>query len=258
MQFVRRFDEAQAVETGYRGYSAQTVSHQESALIIGSWIAGGGCGPELHYHDSDQSYFLVSGAMKVRIDSAVHDVQAGSFVHIPAGVAHCNWNETSDTEFHFELIVPAPKPGAPLLHFVESPSDAPGSDRTGFVRTTDDDDFQVPEAFPGMGFVPLLTNDNSVVNAIRVAPGGSGPGAHIHEFDQYYVVLEGTLQVEVALERHSAPAGSVVLLPAGVPHRQWNEGPEREAHLALLAPAPRDEVPWDRGVDFAFNGQDHS
>lgn len=257
MKFVRPFDRSAAVETGYPGYSAQFVSSQESTLIIGSWIASGGCGPSLHYHDSDQSYFLVRGEMTVQLGTEIHQVTAGSFVHIPAGLAHRNWNDSDAEEFHFELIVPTPRPGAPLLHFVDEPAAAPLQDG-GYVRTTTDEDFTVPDGFPGMGVCALLKNESSVVNAIRMAPGGEGPDTHIHEFDQYYIVLEGSLEVEVALERHQAPAGSVVLLPAGVPHRQWNEGSGREMHLALLAPAPRPGAPWDRGVSFAFNGVAHT
>lgn len=258
MKFVRTFDAAEAFPTGHPGYSAQFVSHLESALVIGSWIEAGGCGPGLHYHDSDQSYYLVAGDMTVQIGHDTHAVPAGSFVHIPAGVAHRNWNDSDSTEFHMELIVPAPTPGSPLLHPVARPEDAPGSAHSGFVTTVLHGDFTEPPGLPGLAYRQILHNDNSVVNAFRMAPGGEGPGTHIHEFDQYYFVLEGVLEVEVALQRHSAPAGTAVLLPAGVPHRQWNSGDGIEVHLALLAPAPLPDTPWDRGVEFRFTGVHHS
>jgi mannose-6-phosphate isomerase-like protein (cupin superfamily) len=257
MEFVRLFDADKAVQTPHTGYRAQTLSSQESALIIASWIDEGGHGPGLHFHDSDQSYYLVDGSMTVQLGSEIHRIEAGTFVHIPAGLAHRNWNESGAPEFHVELIVPCPRPGAPLLHFVERPEDAPLTEG-GSIVSVREEDFVVPPTVPGMGVRALLHNDRSVVNAIHVVEGGEGPRMHIHEFDQYYVVLEGALQVEVALERHTVPAGSLVLLPAGVPHRQWNEGPGREMHLALLAPAPREGVPWDRGVDIAYNGVEHS
>lgn len=258
MDYVRPFDPAKSFDAGTKGYRAQTVSHLETALIIGSWIESGGCGPDLHYHDSDQSYFLVRGEMDVQLGEDVHHIAAGAFVHIPAGLAHRNWNVGPDAEFHFELIVPAPTPGMPLLYPVKTPDEAPGSTLTGYVRTTEPTDFATPEAFPGMGVAELLKNDNAVVNAIRVAPGGEGPPTHIHDFDQYYVVLKGALEVEVALQRHHVEAGTVVLLPAGVPHRQWNEGAEDEMHLALLAPAPLPGIPWDYGVTFSPTGEEHS
>ena len=252
MQFVRPFNFAQARETGFPGYSAQFLSSQESGLVIGGWIDPGGCGPKLHYHLSDQSYFLVDGEMKVQIGDAVHDVSAGSFVHIPEGIAHRNWNDSSAPEFHIELIIPTPLPGTPLMYPVETPGEAPGSDSSGFVIHTRDDDSTDPERLLNMCVRPLLRNERSVINLGFMAPGDKGPGTHIHEFDQYYFVLEGVLQIEVALERHEAPAGSLVLLPAGVPHRQWNDGPGVERHLAVQSPAPREGAGWERDVDFAF------
>ncbi|MFB9858750.1 cupin domain-containing protein [Paenarthrobacter aurescens] len=253
MHFVRPFNFAQARETGFPGYSAQFLSSQESGLVIGSWIEPGGCGPRLHYHLNDQSYFLVHGEMKVQIGDVVHDVSAGSFVHIPQGVAHRNWNDSSGQEFHIELIIPAPLPGTPLMYPVDTPGEAPGSDAAGFVLSTRDD-FIVPDREPNIEVRPLLHNERSVINVTRMAPGAKGPGTHIHEFDQYYIVLEGVLQIQVALERYEAPAGSLVLLPAGVPHQEWNDGPGVERHVEVLSPAPREGMVWDRGVDFSFKG----
>lgn len=258
MDYIRPFDETAAFDTGFTGYRAQIVSHLESALIIGSWIESGGCGPGLHYHESDQSYYLARGEMNVQLGDEVHHVTAGAFVFIPAGLAHRNWNDGPDTEFHFEMIVPAPTPGKPLMYPVDSPDQAPGSTENGYVKTTGKSDFVTPPGFDGMGLCPLGKNEKARYNAIRMAPGGEGPGTHIHDFDQYYFVLEGTLEVEVALQRHSVPAGHAVLLPAGVPHRQWNEGAVDEMHLALLSPAPLPDRPWDYGVNFEANGDDHS
>jgi mannose-6-phosphate isomerase-like protein (cupin superfamily) len=89
-----------------------------------------------------------------------------------------------------------------------------------------------------------------------VGPGKGGPGTHIHEFDQYYFVLEGALTIEVALERYTVGSNTLVILPAGVPHRQYNDGDVVEKHLTLLAPPPEDGRPWDRGVSFEPNGED--
>lgn len=77
-----------------------------------------------------------------------------------------------------------------------------------------------------------------VVNVAQVGAGGAGPPMHLHTFDQLFFVLEGELQVEVALQRVVAPRHSLVVLPAGVPHTQWNDGPGTEVHLAVLVPAP--------------------
>lgn len=54
MEYVRPFNEAATVETGFPKYRAQILSSLESAIILASHIDGGGSGPGLHYHHSDQ------------------------------------------------------------------------------------------------------------------------------------------------------------------------------------------------------------
>ncbi|MEV7976797.1 cupin domain-containing protein [Streptomyces sp. NPDC086519] len=261
MRYVRPLDIDQAIDTGFKGYRAQFLSHLESALMIASTIEEGGCGPGLHYHRSDQLYYLMRGSMKVRLGDEVHQVEAGSLVFIPAGLAHCNWNEGPGAETHFEMIVPAPAPLTQIAIMVDSPADIPVEDRTdrpGLVRALDLT--AVPEVLPGMRMQPLVDPESgshrTVVNYMEVDPGKAGPGTHVHEFDQYYLVLEGQLTVEVALEKHIVEPGTLVVLPAGVPHRQYNEGDVTEKHLGVLAPAPEPGRPWDRGVTFAVNGEE--
>jgi quercetin dioxygenase-like cupin family protein len=89
----------------------------------------------------------------------------------------------------------------------------------------------------------------------EVAPGAAGPGLHVHEFDQFYYVLSGALNVQVGLESSVARPGTLVTLPAGVPHRQWNEGAEIERHLALLVPSPTPGKPLDVGVSLALSDE---
>jgi mannose-6-phosphate isomerase-like protein (cupin superfamily) len=263
MQFIRPFDASKTVDTGFPGYRAQVISHLESAIMIASHIEEGGCGPGLHYHHSDQLYFLLRGSMNVRLGDDVHAISAGTLVFVPAGLAHCNWNDGPGAETHFEMIIPAPGPLAPIAYFVDSPDDVPAerrSDRRGYVRRVDTDRFTEP--LPGFRAQPLADPSSgsvhTVVNYIEMGPGKSGPGTHVHAFDQYYLVLEGRLTVEVGLEQHVVEPETLVLLPAGVPHRQHNAGDVVEKHLAVLAPAPEADEPWDRGVDFSTNGDDHS
>ena len=94
--------------------------------------------------------------------------------------------------------------------------------------------------------------------AVVVDPGKAGPGMHIHKFDQYYCVLEGEMTVEVALQKHVVGPGTLVVLPAGVPHCQYNAGEATERHLVVLAPCPLPGEPWDEGVDFIANGETHT
>ena len=74
----------------------------------------------------------------------------------------------------------------------------------GWVRRVDR--ATLAEPLPGLRVQPLADEASGarrcVVNYMEVDPGRAGPGTHVHEFDQYYLVVEGELTVEVALEKH--------------------------------------------------------
>lgn len=262
MEFIRQFDDAKAFDTGCPGYRAQFLSNLESALFINSHIQEGGCGPGLHYHHVDQLYFLLDGQMTVQLGDEQHDVQPGTLVFIPAGLAHRNWNDGPGSETHFEMIIPSPMPGAPIAHMVEAPADVPQewrTERQGRLERVAPENFREP--LPGFR-VQLLADssvgvDSAVIIYAEVGPGGAGPRTHIHEFDQYYLVLEGELTIEVALQKHHVGPNTLVVLPAGVPHRQYNSGGVVERHLTINTPAPKPDGLWDIGVVFEADGQGH-
>lgn len=255
MRFIRPFEGADFADTAFKGYRNIFAAYLESVTVVGARVAVGGCGPDLHYHESDQFYFILQGETNVQLGTDRHVAPAGSLVFVPAGVAHRNWNDGDVEEMHFEMIVPTIRPGRPLLIFVDTPADAPGSDVAPYVQALDGSAFAESKRFAGFGLQCLADASSGVtsciVNAAQVAPGKAGPGTHIHDFDQLYFVLSGELHVEVALQHHVATKHTLVVLPAGVPHRQWNEGPDPERHLAVLVPAPSPERPWDSAVSFA-------
>lgn len=140
MQYLRPFDPDKAVDAGFPGFRAQVLSHLESALMMSSHIKEGGCGPGLHYHRSDQLYYLIEGLMNIQLGTEIHHIRAETFVFIPAGLAHRNWNEGPGDETHLEMMIPAPAPMAPLTIMVDSPDDVPAADRTdrhGYTRPID-------------------------------------------------------------------------------------------------------------------------
>jgi mannose-6-phosphate isomerase-like protein (cupin superfamily) len=263
VQFIRPFDLDKAVDTGFPGYRAQVLSSLESAVFINSHIEAGGCGPGLHYHRVDQLYYLLEGSMNVQLGHDVHHIEAGTLVLIPAGMAHRNWNDGPVAETHFEMLIPAPSRLEQIAYMVDSPEDVPESLRNshpGHICRVDENDLSEP--LPGILVQPLvgpaMGSMNTVVSYMEVGPGSAGPGMHIHYFDQYYLVLEGELTVEVALEKHVIGPRTLVVLPAGAPHRQYNAGSVAEKHLTVLSPPPVLGKSWDRGVDFAPNGDDVS
>jgi mannose-6-phosphate isomerase-like protein (cupin superfamily) len=238
------------------GYEAQMLYNGESAIVIGSLVRAGGKAPPHHLHEfSDQLYYVTRGEMKIQLGAEEHRVGPESLVFIPRGTPHHNWNDGDVDEFHFEVLSPAPLVTQP----VATPTDSTESDSTYIVRALDE--VELTEVMPGFSTARLLQrSDGSEEMSLylgRVEPGAAGPSTHVHNFDQFYYVLEGELTVELATQRFVAGPDDLVILPAGVPHRQWNEGSAPERHLTLLVPEPLPGEPWDIGVDLALNGVNH-
>ena len=84
------------------------------------------------------------------------------------------------------------------------------------------------------------------INCIKTPAGeGSPAGLHTHAVDQAFYVMSGTMGIEIEGKEYDAGPGTLVVFPAGVPHRNWNAGSEPTVHLALQVPAP------DPGIAFA-------
>ena len=58
-----------------------------------------------------------------------------------------------------------------------------------------------------------------------------GPGAHSHEEDDLFYVLEGTMSILVDTEWRDCPKGSFVLVPGGTPHDFENRSDARAGVL---------------------------
>jgi quercetin dioxygenase-like cupin family protein len=99
----------------------------------------------------------------------------------------------------------------------------------------------------------LIARDSGVtsctINCIKTPPGeGSPVGAHTHPVDQIFYVLSGTMSLEIAGTGYEAGPGTLVIFPAGVPHRNWNRGNEATIHLAINGPVPEQGVPFTRAI----------
>jgi quercetin dioxygenase-like cupin family protein len=69
-------------------------------------------------------------------------------------------------------------------------------------------------------------------------PPGGGPPLHIHHNeDETFYILEGELEMQVNEDRFTAPAGTSVFLPRGIPHTFGNTGTQIVKALTLLTPA---------------------
>ena len=69
-------------------------------------------GPELHVHAFDQFYYVVDGRMSLQIGLAEYTVGPDTFVFLPEGVIHRQWNEQDEAERHYSVLLPEPAKGA--------------------------------------------------------------------------------------------------------------------------------------------------
>ena len=93
-------------------------------MRIDSSPAGSG-NPNPHIHAFEQVYFIKEGTMTLLYgvgpdgQIARYQVPANSFVVIPPGVVHGNFNDGSTVERHAVWLLPEPEPGLPLDITVE-------------------------------------------------------------------------------------------------------------------------------------------
>jgi mannose-6-phosphate isomerase-like protein (cupin superfamily) len=114
-------------------------------------------------------------------------------------------------------------------------------------------DFTELAAAQGRMSQSLLDHDSGAstcsVNCIKTPPGeGSPAGMHTHKVDQIFYIFSGTMHLEIDGDSHVASPGTLVVFPAGVPHRNWNGGGEPTIHLAFNTPLPEPGEPFARPV----------
>jgi mannose-6-phosphate isomerase-like protein (cupin superfamily) len=80
------------------------------------------------------------------------------------------------------------------------------------------------------------TSNRYNVSEWWLEPHTHGPGAHSHEEDDIFYVLDGTMDFLVVDEWVSAPRGSFVLVPGGVTHDFRNTGDVRAGALNFGVP----------------------
>ena len=87
------------------------------------------------------------------------------------------------------------------------------------------------------------------INCIKTPPGGGSPaGMHTHAVDQVFYILSGSMSIEIEGKEYACGPGSLIIFPAGVPHRNWNGGSEPTVHLAFNTPLPDPDVPFAKTV----------
>lgn len=253
MQVVRQIDWESALSPT-EGCKAQLLYAGESCSIAAMKVPPGAHALARHTHPHDQVYLVVAGTTTVELGDEERRVGRYGTAFIPAGVPHHSRNDGDVDEIHLEVIAPGIffKPAA-------IPTDSrEAGDGKYWTRNLAGDELPDADArsFSAQWMVSReLGSEHVTAYLAELEPGSAGPATHVHEFDQFYFVLEGTLQVTVGLAEHSVGPNSLVVIPAGVPHSQRNASDVIERHIALLAPEPvtphSADRPWDVPVTFA-------
>src|SRR5690349_856763 len=72
---------------------------------------------------------------------------------------------------------------------------------------------------------------------ITLAPRSDGPPQHRHaEHDEGFYVVSGTARFTVGPTQYEAPAGTLVMVPPGVPHTFGNPGDEPVVMINTFTP----------------------
>jgi quercetin dioxygenase-like cupin family protein len=105
---------------GQLTYKARVEETGGAVTVLESVVAPGE-GPPLHVHVNDDEFiYVLDGRLRVRLEEAVHEAPAGSFLFFPKGVTH-TWRNAGDSKAR--LLVGF-APGAPgMERFFERSSD---------------------------------------------------------------------------------------------------------------------------------------
>ncbi len=102
---LRRPGEADMVDNPLAGSVAYRARSEETAgavTVLESVVAPGE-GPPLHVHvNEDEFIYVLEGRLRVRLEEAVREAPAGSFVFIPKGVSH-TWKNAGDGAARFPV-----------------------------------------------------------------------------------------------------------------------------------------------------------
>jgi mannose-6-phosphate isomerase-like protein (cupin superfamily) len=191
----------------------------------------------------DRLLFILSGSAEATVGNETFPAPVHALVLLPAGTPH-QIRPIGGTLRVLEVLAPVPARDA---YRPAEPRSVPNA--AALVRPL------LAENFSQGGFAYQSLSDrksgsaNVRVNVVEVRPGAGSPDFHIHAFDQFYFILAGRMHVEIGRKLLVAEAGSLVRLPAGVIHRNYNLGPEPEKHVTLIVPEPGEGEIFDYACD---------
>ena len=223
------------------------VLHQGEILIVATFIPGKkpdapATRSPVHRHPADQMHLVLEGELSVMIEGKDHRIVPGGASLIPAGTPHATGNEGAAPVTMIEILVPQPPAFSPPIV-----PEGVAFDRKGrqplVVPPGELKPFPTIEGNqPGESMLWNLLldpeRDSKHLTAYVAESKAGAPPLHTHKFEQFFFVTDGVLTVQLGAEKFDVDAGTLVKIPAGVPHTQWNSSKSRERHLVLLVPPP--------------------
>ena len=94
------------------------------------------------------------------------------------------------------------------------------------------------------------TNGRYCLIDMLIPPGG-GPGAHRHDFEESFTILEGEIEATFRGKKSVVRAGETVNIPANAPHYFTNASKQIARLLCICAPAGQEEFFAQVGVAVA-------
>lgn len=69
-----------------------------SSIVLAEWTAAGAVSEEplyqapFHRHREDEAWYVLDGALRLRIGESVQEIAAGGAAIVPGGIGHTYWN----------------------------------------------------------------------------------------------------------------------------------------------------------------------
>lgn len=232
MRYVRPFDPA-ALAPGTSG--KWLLSEEDGAGVIVRLARGGGGDVAPTARDGVERFALVlQGKVGLRRADDIQEAAVGELGFIPAGQSGAFIGDADAIWAEIEAPLQADAPAAAATGPKVIPVDQSKFEGTGFAYQS---------------LIDRLQGASTVrMNVLQVQPGSGSPDWHIHAFAQIYLIQDGEMTIDIGRSRFTAGKNTLVFLPAGLVHRNFNASGAVERHVSLLVPEPKEGEIFDFAV----------
>jgi quercetin dioxygenase-like cupin family protein len=264
-QVVRGADARLEQPPGYQGHArgfrrAELVGPDTGAVHTGLWRceleAAGWLAT--HVHSYEEAFYLLEGAATLHVAEGAHQLAAGDYGVVPAGVSHAWSNQGQDPVRWLAMLSPQPR-AHPRDTFFSA-----GAPRVGSAGRPDFRDPRVRwlghfehRQLPPAGELRmdgyrggnvkgislqmlvdrLLGAQHLTLFMVEFQPGGEG-NVHDHPFEECYFFLSGEAEAVLDGRWYTVKAGDTVWTGVGGTHGFFNRGSEPMRWIETQAPQP--------------------